>query len=78
MLDVAPTGSVRLNYPRLEIMPETCALDVADRVERGELEGTLDVLGALLGVSRESIRRDEERALELMRALLPKDGGGDE
>jgi hypothetical protein len=70
MLDVNPeTGSIRLNHRALELMPETCALDVADQVYRGDIEGTLELIGPLLRVSREAVRRDEERALKAMRVL---------
>jgi hypothetical protein len=54
-LDMDPRrGSIKLNFPDLEIweMPETCALDVADR--GGE---TLEAVGELLNVTRERARQ---------------------
>ena len=50
----------------LEAMPETCALDVADRGE-----ATLDEIGELLGgVSRERARQIEDAALRHMRRAM--------
>ena len=56
-LDVNPdTGSIKLNFPDLELeaMPETCALDVA---ERGGI--TLEEVGRILNLTRERIRQLE-------------------
>lgn len=60
-LDVdAETGSVKLNFPHLEVweLRETCSLDVA---ERGGV--TLEDLGALLNVTRERARQLEVHGL---------------
>jgi hypothetical protein len=91
-LDVNPeTGSIKLNFPDLEPwdLPETCALDVA---ERGGI--TLEEVGEIMNLTRERIRQVEVRGLiklkmasptpdELGAALLAGDGddipvGGDE
>ena len=61
-LDVLPTGSVRLNFPKihpdeLHKMPETCALDVADKGGQ-----TLEEAGTYLNVTRERARQMEETA----------------
>lgn len=64
-LDVNPhTGSIKLNFPDLEVweMPETCALDVADR---GGI--TLEEVGELLNLTRERIRQVEATGLEKLR-----------
>lgn len=61
-LDVNPrTGTIKLNFPDLEVweLPETCALDVADRGEQ-----TLAQIGALLNRTRERVRQIEEAAKE--------------
>jgi hypothetical protein len=63
-LDVTPgTGAIKLNFPDLEPdeMPETCALDVADR--GGD---PLEKVGELLNVTRERIRQLEVVALAKM------------
>jgi hypothetical protein len=54
-LDVTPAGTIRLLYDDIEDMPETCALDVADRGPQ-----SLETIGVLLGVSRERVRQLEE------------------
>lgn len=67
-LDVNPqTGSVKLNFPDLEVweMPETCALDVADR---GGI--TLEDVGSLLNLTRERIRQVELSGLKKLRAYI--------
>jgi len=49
-------GNIKLNFPDLEVweLPETCALDVADR------EGmTLEEVGAIMNLTRERIRQLE-------------------
>lgn len=66
-LDVSPeTGAIKLNFPDVEVweMPETCALDVADR---GGV--TLEELGALMNLTRERIRQLETRALAKVRPV---------
>lgn len=60
-LDVNPnTGSIKINFPDLEPweIPETCALDVA---ERGGI--TLEEVGEILNLTRERIRQVEVRGL---------------
>jgi len=60
-LDVNPeTGSVKLNFPDLEVweMEETCTLDVA---ERGGV--TLEEVGDILNLTRERVRQVEVSGL---------------
>lgn len=60
-LDINPrTGSIKLNFPDLEVweLPETCALDVA---ERGGM--TLEEVGELMNLTRERIRQVESAGL---------------
>ena len=64
-LDVNPrTGSIKLNFPDLEVweLPETCALDVA---ERGGM--TLEEVGELLNLTRERIRQVESKGIDKIR-----------
>lgn len=60
------TGSVKLNFPHMEVwdLPESCALDVADR---GEM--TLEAVGELMSLTRERVRQLETSALEKLRVL---------
>lgn len=60
------TGSVKLNFPHMEVwdLPESCALDVADR---GEM--TLEAVGEILNLTRERVRQLETSALEKLRVL---------
>jgi len=60
------TGSIKLNFPGLEVwdLPESCALDVADR---GEM--TLEAVGELMNLTRERVRQLETSALEKLKAL---------
>lgn len=62
-LDVSPVGSIKLNHPDKEPweLEETCALDVADR---GGV--TLDVVGRLVGITRERVRQIEAKAARRM------------
>jgi len=64
------TGSIKLNFPDMELteLPETCALDVADR---GGV--TLEEIGEILNLTRERIRQVESRGLEQLRELGFKD-----
>jgi hypothetical protein len=59
-IDVGESGSVKLNFPDRDIdtLVETCSLDVADRGET-----TLDIIGALMNVTRERARQIEAQAL---------------
>jgi hypothetical protein len=54
------TGTIKINFPDLEVgeMPETCALDVADR---GGI--TLEDVGEILNLTRERIRQVEVRGI---------------
>jgi hypothetical protein len=68
-LDVNPeTGSIKINFPDLEPwdLPETCALDVADR---GGI--TLEEVGEIMNLTRERIRQVEVRGLQKIRAASP-------
>lgn len=70
-LDVSPrTGAIKLNFPdlvdpdgtpNLELMKDTCVLDVADR------EGiTLDSVAEILNLTRERVRQLEVSALTMI------------
>ena len=66
-LDVNPTtGSIKLNFPDLEVweMPESCALDIADR---GGL--TLEEVGEIVNLTRERVRQVEMRGLLKLKHL---------
>lgn len=68
-LDVNPdTGSIKINFPDLEPwdMPETCALDVADR---GGI--TLEEVGAIVNLTRERIRQVEVMGLLKLKMAAP-------
>ncbi|MBI5514181.1 MAG: hypothetical protein HY909_10460 [Deltaproteobacteria bacterium] len=60
------TGSIKLNFPDLEVwdLPETCALDIADR---GGI--TLEEVGEIMNLTRERIRQLETRGLAKLKAL---------
>ena len=60
------TGSIKFNFPDLEVweMPETCALDIADR---GGI--TLEEVGEIMNLTRERIRQLETRGLAKLKAL---------
>jgi hypothetical protein len=71
-LDVSPqTGSIKRNRPDLESweMPETCALDVADRGG-----ATLEEVGVVMNLTRERIRQLEVRGLERLRTTCRRLG----
>lgn len=66
-LDVSPrSGAIKVNFPNLEVweMPETCALDVADRMGI-----TLEEVGAIMNLTRERIRQLETRSVAKLKAL---------
>ncbi len=66
-LDVNPrTGSIKLNFPNMEVweLPETCALDIADR---GGI--TLEEVGEIMNLTRERIRQLETRGLAKLKAM---------
>jgi hypothetical protein len=65
-LDVTPAGGIQVNHPGLELeqLADTCALDVADR---GGV--TLEVVGDLLGLTRERVRQIETAGLVALRVL---------
>ena len=60
------TGSIKLNFPDLEVweLPETCALDIADR---GGI--TLEEVGEIMNLTRERIRQLETRGLAKLQGL---------
>jgi hypothetical protein len=60
------TGSIKLNFPDMEVweLPETCALDIADR---GGI--TLEEVGEIMNLTRERIRQLETRGLARLKAL---------
>jgi Sigma-70, region 4 len=66
-LDVNPhNGNLKFNFPDLEVeeLPETCALDVADR---GGI--TLEEVGDLMNLTRERIRQVETRTAAKLKGL---------
>jgi len=66
-LEVNPsTGSLKLNFPDREVweLAETCALDVAERVDATDDRATLVEIGRVLNLTRERIRQIEEDAKE--------------
>lgn len=67
-LDVDPVrGSIKYNFPHLEVneIPETCALDVA---EKGGV--TLEEVGKLLNLTRERIRQLGSNLLGTLRSKM--------
>ena len=60
------TGSITTNFPDLDIdeIPETCALDIADR---GGI--TLKEVGEIMNLTRERIRQIETRGLNRLASL---------
>ena len=60
------TGSVKVNFPDIEVwdLPETCALDIADR---GGL--TLEEVGEIMNLTRERVRQVETAGLAKLEAL---------
>ena len=66
-LDVSEeTGSIKVNFPDLDIdeIPETCALDVADR---GGI--TLEDAGRAMNITRERCRQLESRGIARLASL---------
>lgn len=66
-LDLNPrNGAIKINFPEMEVwdMPESCALDIADR---GGV--TLDEVGEIMNLTRERVRQLETRGLAKLRAL---------
>ena len=65
------TGSIKFNFPDLEVgdLPETCALDVADRGGQ-----TLEEVAELTNRTRERVRQVEQRALAVLGAILSDAG----
>jgi len=63
-LEVKPTGALTVTWPHLEPweIPESCALDVAERDSH-----TLDEIGELLNLSWERIRKIETQSLARLR-----------
>ncbi|HEY1956028.1 MAG TPA: sigma factor-like helix-turn-helix DNA-binding protein [Polyangiaceae bacterium] len=77
-LDVSDrTGAIKMNFPdidaeQLEKMPATCALDVADR------DGaTLEEVGEIMNLTRESVRQVEMRALAKTKRAIARGALGD-
>lgn len=71
LLDAMPNGHLKINFPQifnsddepdLELMVETCALDVADRTG-----ATLMEVADLMNVTRERVRQIEEKAIQKVR-----------
>jgi len=54
-----------LLYP----LQESCALDIAERVERGDREYTVQEIAALMGISVSRLHDIRRAALEKLRAL---------
>jgi hypothetical protein len=71
-LDVNPyTGSIKINFPDLDIdqIPESCALDVADR---GGLD-SLDEIGRVMNMTRERVRQIESSAIRKLWHIYRED-----
>lgn len=66
-LDVAANGSIKLNFPGVELgeMPATCALDVAD-----EGGASLEEVAVALNLTRERVRQILDQILPRLRPGL--------
>jgi len=86
-LEVKLCGSMRLNHPavppeRMDLLADTCAQDVADRVE---VEGVgrdpkvlpLEVVGAKLGLTLERARQLEAQALQEVHVRNMRNNSGE-
>lgn len=66
-LEVSETGSLRLNFPNLELdeLPATCTLDVADN------DGTiLEQVSFAMNLTRERVRQIEQMGLDQVRSCF--------
>lgn len=65
-LDVSASGAVKFNFPHLDPdeIPETCALDVADRGG-----ATLEEVGEFMAIVRERVRQVEGNSLRKLAQL---------
>jgi hypothetical protein len=72
-LEVTEAGSIKLNFPDAELdeLFDTCALDVAERVQGA----TLEVVAERLNLTKERTRQLEERALERVARRIERGGG---
>lgn len=70
-LDVHDSGSIQIYFPGLDVdeIPETCALDVADRGG-----ATLIDIGTVMNVTRERIRQLETKALRRFKGVGTPEG----
>lgn len=59
-LDANPSGSITIHHGDVDVgdIPETCALDVAEKGEH-----TLEEVGDILAITRERLRQIEAKAL---------------
>lgn len=69
------TGSVKINYPKvgpedLDVLPATCALDVADEHEGKGV--TLEEAGSFVNLTRERVRQIETRTTVMMQYRMQR------
>lgn len=71
-LDVSSNGSIKLNFPDLEVweLPESCVLDVADRGG-----ATLEQVGVFMNITRERVRQIEVKAKRKSKRKDKQSGG---